>query len=58
MFSIMVRLETDPFLGAKDDAGHIKNDSQGHFANLTQLLFLIGHADCYGIDQNQWVHAL
>lgn len=49
---------TYSFFGAKDDARHVKDDSQGHFTNLTQLLFFVGHADGYGIDQNQRIHAL
>lgn len=47
-----------PLLWAKDDAGHIEDDSQGHFSNLTELLLLIGHADSNGVDQNQRIHAL
>lgn len=49
---------TYPLFGAKNDAGHIKDDSQGHFPNLTKLLFFIGHADSYSINQNKWIHPL
>lgn len=55
---ITLLLVTYSLLGAKDNTGHIKNDGQGHFSNLTQLLLLVGHADRYGINQNQWIHAL
>lgn len=48
---------THPFLGAQNDAGHVKDDGQSHFSNLTQLLLLVGHADGDGINQNQWIHA-
>lgn len=47
-----------PLFWAKDDAGHVKDDSQGHFSNLTQLLLFVGHADSYSINQNKWIHSL
>lgn len=47
---------TYPLFGAEDDAGNVKDDGQGHFSNLTQLLLLVRHADGYGVDQNQRIH--
>lgn len=50
--------KTCPLLGAEDDAGHVEDDSQSHFSDLTQLLLLVGHADSDGIDKYQRIHAL
>lgn len=47
---------TYPLFGAEDDAGNVKDDCQGHFSNLAQLLLLVRHADSDGIDQDQRIH--
>lgn len=58
MSNLLQRKKTHSFLGAEDDAGHVKDDSQSHFSDLTQLLLLVGHADGDGVDKYQWIHAL
>ena len=45
-------------LGPQDVGGRVQDDDHGQVAGLAELLLLVAHDDCQGVDQDQRVHPL